>query len=123
MQRDARIVTEAAHNAVPGVQPFVGARLRIQRQMIPVVPSHRMAELAVCIRASELLNPWMLVRRDELAGQLAADAGGLFRKQHRLAQAAGGQRRGASSHAAADDDEIGFPFKLSLCHLTSSLVS
>ena len=105
-QRDARLVVRRETLPSPGLRCALRARLRGQRVVVAVVVADAVAVGAVAPRAAERLDPGVLVGRDGLRGELAADPVGLLGHHHAQAVAQRGQRGGAAAGAAADDRHV-----------------
>ena len=100
-------MAQSRHAASAGIQVVNPTGRARQRVVAPVVVSDAPAEFAVRSRATELLNPRVLVRRDGLLRQLAADPVRLLGHHHRVPVAREREGGSASARAAADDDRVG----------------
>ena len=71
--RNARIMTQAADPPVAWIEMMIGPRLAGERQMITVVVANADPQCTIAGCCSEFLDPGVLVGRNDLVGQLAAD--------------------------------------------------
>ena len=69
----ARLVADTTHQPVSGIEVFPVAGLGREGIVAPVEIPDSVPQAAVARRASHRLDPGMLVRRDRLGGELAAD--------------------------------------------------
>ena len=74
--------------------------------MVAIVIADALPECPVRCTRAELLDPGMLVGRDGLGGELAADPVGRLGQYDRAAGPKRGQRRGAAPEAAPHDHHI-----------------
>ena len=75
--------------------------------MIAIILADGIPVVAIGAGAAELLDPGMLVRRNALGGELAADPVCLFRQDDAHAVAQSGERGGASTDAGTDNRDVG----------------
>ena len=104
--RDSRLMRELRDPAPAGIEIGDGLPLFTQRIIAPVVFAHGLPIAAVGERAAEHLDPWMLIRRDGLRGELASQPIGLFGDDDTQAVASGCQRSGAPAGPAAEDGHV-----------------
>src|SRR5688500_18147555 len=67
------LVAEATHQPVSGIEVFPVAGSGRERIVSPLEVPDSIPQPAVARRATHLLDPGMLVRRDSLGSELAAD--------------------------------------------------
>jgi hypothetical protein len=103
----ARLAAERAHASRAGVERRARASLRRERVMGAVVRTDALAQRAVARRASEALDPRVLVGRHGLRGELAADPVALLGQNHAAPGTACRERRGDAAEAAAHDQDLG----------------
>src|SRR5688572_22108783 len=102
-QAHPRLVTDARHRAAAGVKVWVVLLCVRERMICAVVVANPLAKVAIAPRATEGLDPLMLIGRDRLAGELAADPVGLFGEDDGAAKRCSAQGGGDAAGAAADD--------------------
>ena len=105
--RDPGIVAEAADPSVSRVEERIRSRTRSERKMQPVVVADPIPERSVAGARRELLDPWVLVRRDRLVRELTAQPVRFLGEDHGPPEARGGERRRAGPEASADDRDVG----------------
>jgi hypothetical protein len=105
-ERGARLVRERADVARAGVELRAGARRGRERVVRPVMRADRVAQAPVARGHAEALDPWVLVGRDGLAGQLAAEPGALGDEDDFRAALGGSERRGDAAQPAARDEHL-----------------
>jgi hypothetical protein len=109
MERDLGLAAEPRDPAVTGVQ--VGDLFRVGGQWPilprPVDPANLIAKRLVRFGAASTFDELILVRGDELAGELPADPGCLFgHDDFSGTRTAGPERRGHTAETAADDGDV-----------------
>jgi hypothetical protein len=109
-KRDPRFVAEPGHAAIARVEPGRVTRRRGQGVMPQVVRTDAIAEFTVTARAAESLDPWVLVGRDGLRGDLPADPVGRLGADDPQPCPARGERCGAPAESSPDDDDVGRSF-------------
>ena len=109
-QRHAWFAADARDPAAAGIEIFVRQRFFRERIIAPVKIADAGAEFLIAARAAEGFNPLVLVRRNGLLRNLAADPVGFFRHDDVEPVARRRERRRTAAHAAADDDEVGRHF-------------
>ena len=107
---DAGFVAEARDGAVAGVEIGVARASAVSGEVAEVIIADALAEVEVGTGAAEGFDPGVLVGRNGLGGELAADPIGFFGQDDAEAVAGGGQRGRAAARATADDDEVGGEF-------------
>jgi hypothetical protein len=104
--RDSRIVAQPAHPSVARVQSAVGASLDRERNVSAIVVADLPPQLAIAGGGAELLDPGVLVRRDRLVRELAADPMGLLRENDPASEPRGSEGGSAGTQPSADDGNI-----------------
>ena len=105
---------QCRHPAGAGVERPVGARLRGERIVAPVVVAHRAPELAVALARSVALDPRVLVQRHALGGGLTADPAALLGEHHPASGARRRQRRRYPAETCADNKNLRSPLPMHL---------
>ena len=103
---------EARNRPIAGIQFNLGPGGRGHLVMSAIVIPNRVPVSPITIGAAKHFNPRMLIRRNRLAGELAADPRGLFAKNDPHPASQSGQRGGASAYARANNGNIGIEFGL-----------
>ena len=106
-QGDPWFVAKLRHVAIAGVEVTAGSCLGGQGVMAAIVIADSLPQCPVRRTRAKLLDPGMLVGRDGLRRELAADPVGRFGQDDRAAGPQSGQGGRAASQAAADDHDIG----------------
>lgn len=109
-ERDARLVAQLADAARTRIEGALGQRLGTQRVPLAVVVADGLAQGAVRGGGAELLDPRVLVRRDRLRGELAADPVRLLGEDDGAPRPAGGDGGGDPAESGAHDEDVGFGY-------------
>ncbi len=109
-ERDARLVGEAGDRAIAGIQVPARPGVRGKRVVAPVECANAVPKFPIQAGAAEGLDPGILIGRDGLGGELAADPIGFLGNDDAHAIAGGSQGRGAPAGSAADDGHIATEF-------------
>ena len=105
-ERHARFVSEPRHRARARVQLRQQPGALDQRVVGAVMRADPVAQPPVAPGAAAALDPAVLVRRDRLAGELAADPAGRLRHHDVVAPRGGGERGRDAAQAAAHDEDV-----------------
>ena len=113
---DAGFVAKPGDPTIAGIQSVGAARGVGERRLSAVVIANRFAERAIISRATEVLDPRVLIRRDALRGELASDPVGRFGQHHAKSLSTGRQRSRAATHAGSHDYQIAGDLALGRAH-------
>ena len=104
---NAGLVSQLRYGAAAGVEPLGCADFRAEFEVAAVVLPDFGAVAAVELGSAELFNPWVLVGRDCLRGELAADPVCFLSHDNAHAVAEGGQGGRAAAYAGSENGDIG----------------
>ena len=106
-QGDSGLMAKLRNAAPTGIEERVGQSLGRQGIMLTIVVANPCSESLVARIAAELFDPGVLIRRNRLRGELAADPVGGLGQDHRQPLPQRRQRRRAASQPTPHDHQVG----------------